>query len=103
MTENDVKYQEMTYKKVQERYKEIQCIGRVIAVNIKQTKGVYIMRRDYGEGSVFERKDGLWVARYIADGKRKSLYEKTEKEVKKKLREYKTNTARGYVPAQPPH
>src|SRR5215203_6070490 len=30
------------------------------------------MRRSRGEGSVYQRKDGLWVARYEAAGKRKT-------------------------------
>lgn len=32
------------------------------------------MRRSRGEGSVYRRKNGLWVARYEAAGKRKYLY-----------------------------
>lgn len=45
------------------------------------------MRRSKGEGSVYKRKDGLWVARYEAAGKRKYLYGKTKKIVTDKLRD----------------
>ena len=45
------------------------------------------MRRSRGEGSIYRRKDGLWVARYEAAGKRKYLYGKTRKIVADKLRE----------------
>ena len=52
-------------------------------------------RREKGEGSISQRKDGIWTARIDLgrdqNGKRKikALYGKTEKEVKKKLKEYK--------------
>ena len=52
-------------------------------------------KRDYGEGSISQRKDGTWTARIFlgksADGKQKikAIYGKTEKEVKKKLKEFK--------------
>jgi integrase len=45
------------------------------------------LRRSRGEGSVYKRKDGLWVARYEAAGKRKYLYGKTKKIVIDKLKE----------------
>lgn len=57
-------------------------------------------RRDKGEGCVSQRKDGTWTARIdlglTPDGKRKikALYGKTEKEVKKKLRELKKELAK---------
>jgi integrase len=45
-------------------------------------------RRGHGEGSIFQRKDGLWVARLVqSNGKPKSLYAKTRKEAGEKLRE----------------
>lgn len=38
-------------------------------------------RRARGEGSVFQRKDGYWVAQIeLGDGKRKQYYLKTQKE-----------------------
>jgi len=54
-------------------------------------------KRDHGEGSVSQRKDGSWTARimigHLANGnpKIKAFYGKTENEVKKKLRDYKKN------------
>lgn len=51
-------------------------------------------RRDYGTGSVSQRKDGTWTARvYLgrgANGKPqiKAIYGKTEREVKRKLKEF---------------
>ena len=60
-------------------------------------------RRDKGEGSVYQRKDGTWAAQYIPDGstKPKYLYGKTENEVKKKLREFKKEVAKnGYTEIQ---
>ncbi len=52
-------------------------------------------RRDKGEGSISQRKDGLWTGRIDIgtqdNGKRKikAVYGKTEQEVKRKLRELK--------------
>ena len=52
-------------------------------------------RLDYGEGSISQRSDGTWTARLTLgvneDGKRKikALYGKSEREVKKKLSEFK--------------
>ena len=47
-------------------------------------------RRGRGEGSVYQRLDGLWCAITPKEtGKRKSLYGKTKAEVLKKLREYR--------------
>lgn len=52
-------------------------------------------RRDKGDGSIYQRKDGLWVSQIQigkkADGKAnvKMFYGKTEQEVKKKLKNYK--------------
>jgi integrase len=44
-------------------------------------------RRGHGEGAVFQRGDGLWVARLNdPNGKRKTLYAKTRKEAADKLR-----------------
>lgn len=57
-------------------------------------------RRDKGEGSISQRKDGSWTARIdigvTPDGKRKikAFYGKTENEVKKKLREFKKELAK---------
>lgn len=46
------------------------------------------VRRKYGEGSVFPRKDGRWVAEItLEDRTRKQFYFKTEKEAIKKARQ----------------
>jgi integrase len=43
-------------------------------------------QRGHGEGSLFQRKDGRWVAQItLEDGRRKPLYGKTRKEVHEKL------------------
>lgn len=54
-------------------------------------------RRNYGEGSIYQRKDGRWVAKYRDESMSKPhyLYGKTETEVKRKLRELKRDAARG--------
>ncbi len=44
-------------------------------------------RRGHGEGAIFQRADGQWVARVtLPDGKRKTYYAKTRKDVTAKLR-----------------
>src|SRR5579859_5751651 len=44
-------------------------------------------RRKHGEGSVFPRKDGRWVAQIrLENGKHKQSYHKTEKEAQVALR-----------------
>jgi len=43
--------------------------------------------RSHGEGTISQRKDGRWQAQIsIGDGKRKTFYGKTKKEVQEKLR-----------------
>ncbi|GHO77017.1 hypothetical protein KSD_47880 [Ktedonobacter sp. SOSP1-85] len=52
----------------------------------------------YGEGSVFERKDGRWeaiVPNFSGTGKRKSFYGKTKTEARKKRDEALAKLARG--------
>jgi integrase len=44
------------------------------------------VRRAKGEGPVYRRKDGLWVARYEAAGRRKYPYRRTKKVVVGRLR-----------------
>ncbi len=56
------------------------------------------MRRPKGEGSVYKRKDGLWVARYEAAGKRKYLYGKAKKTVTDRLRERLSSGVADLVP-----
>lgn len=51
-------------------------------------------RREYGSGSISQRKDGTWTARVVIGTneankpKIKALYGKTEREVKKKLKDF---------------
>jgi integrase len=42
-------------------------------------------RRGRGEGSIYRRKDGSWVAQYTAGNKRRYIYGKTRKEVAARL------------------
>ena len=44
-------------------------------------------KRANGEGNIRKRTDGSWEARYVFDGKRHSVYGKTQAEVRKKLTE----------------
>jgi integrase len=40
-------------------------------------------RRSRGEGTIYQRKDGLWSGQItLPDGKRKTKYSKTQKEVR---------------------
>jgi integrase len=44
-------------------------------------------RRGHGEGSIYQRKDGRWVASIVLENhQRKDIYGKTRKEVQEKLR-----------------
>ena len=42
-------------------------------------------RRGKGEGSIYRRKDGSWVAQYMAGSKRRYIYGSTRKEVAARL------------------
>ena len=42
-------------------------------------------KRANGEGSIRQRKDGRWEGLYSINNKRKSVYGKTQEEVRKKL------------------
>lgn len=53
-------------------------------------------KRDNGTGNIRQRKDGKWESRVCIDGESKSLYGKSEAEVKRKLREYTRLKAKGY-------
>jgi hypothetical protein len=44
-------------------------------------------RRLNGEGTITQRADGRWCARFTSDGKRYTIYGKTQKEVKEKLKQ----------------
>lgn len=47
------------------------------------------------EGSLYQRKDGRWVAAYTASGKQKYLYASTREEAAKKLRDTLSRMDRG--------
>ena len=46
---------------------------------------------EYGDGSVYQRADGMWVAKYRISGKAKYLYSKTEKGARQKLNDLKSS------------
>lgn len=53
-------------------------------------------RREKGEGGLYQRADGRWVAAVsIGRGKRRVLYGRTEAEAKKKLKEAQRSHLRG--------
>lgn len=55
-------------------------------------------RRANGEGSVYQRKDGKWVASVtLANGKRKVVYGKTQKEVVEAKQKLLRDAAKGMV------
>ena len=61
------------------------------------TEKVTKTNRHYGEGSIYQRKDGRWVAKYRdeAMAKPQYLYGSTEAEVRRKLRDWKKQAAHG--------
>ena len=72
------------------------CVYKLVPIHIIKILGVKIMaskiKREYGTGSISQRKDGKWQGRVNLgtdfNGKRKQkyFYGNTEKEVKKKLK-----------------
>jgi integrase len=44
-------------------------------------------KRSHGDGTFFQRKDGRWQGSLQVDGKRRTVYGKSEREVRAKLRE----------------
>ena len=56
-------------------------------------------KRKYGEGSIYQRKDGRWVAKYKSENMLKPcvVYAKSEPKAKRKLREVKKDAAKGLV------
>ncbi len=60
------------------------------------TEKVTKTNRHYGEGSIYQRKDGRWVAKYRdeAMAKPQYLYGSTEAEVRRKLRDWKKDGTR---------
>jgi integrase len=59
-------------------------------------------RRGAGEGTVYQRKDGRWVAEIrLEDGKRKPLYAKTQEEAIHKLRQAQYELKQGILATGP--
>ncbi len=59
-------------------------------------------QRGHGEGSIYQRKDGRWVASITVEGrKRKTLYGKTRKEVAEKLHKALQDRRQGILPTWP--
>ena len=55
-------------------------------------------RRAKGEGSIYRRTDGRWVAQlYLASGKKLVKYGKTQREVREWLQEQKEAAAKGII------
>jgi len=55
-------------------------------------------RRAHGEGSIYQRKDGLWVAQTpLPSGKRRYKYAKTQKEAKEWLQKEQRAIADGLI------
>lgn len=53
----------------------------------------------YGEGSVYKRKDGRWVAVLILpNGKRRDIYGKTEREARRKRKDASARVVSGQIP-----
>jgi integrase len=69
----------------------------------KETEGTakkVSAKRTYGEGSVSQRKDGRYQGDYpCKDGKRRTLYAKTEKEAWQKIRQAQAKDERGELVA----
>src|SRR5436305_13993751 len=64
-------------------------VKRCSRVLLWQKERFTMARRGHGEGSIYQRKDGRWVASITLEGlgcKRKMFYGKTRKEVQEKLR-----------------
>jgi len=55
------------------------------------------VKRKKGDGLVRERSDGKWEARLTVNGRSKSFYGSSEREVKKKLKEFKSKLAGGII------
>ena len=59
-----------------------------------------VARRSQGEGTIYKRPDGLWVAQLrLATGERRTLYSKKRSVVQEKLRELRRAAEDGALPA----
>jgi integrase len=67
-----------------------------------KTKSRKRKRRGKGEGTIYQRKDGRWVAEItLEDGKRKPLYGKTQEEAIAKLKEAQYQQRQGTLATGP--
>lgn len=58
-------------------------------------------RATWGEGSVYRRADGQWVAALrLPDGKRRSLYARTQRDAREKLRQARIRLDKGQPAAE---
>ncbi len=55
-------------------------------------------KRSHGDGTLFKRKDGRWQGSLQVDGKRRTVYGKTEREARAKLRELQREAESGSSP-----
>ncbi len=59
-------------------------------------------RRSPGEGSVFQRRNGMWVVQIeLEDGKRKTYYVKSKKEGREKLKQLQQDMEQGMLATGP--
>jgi len=77
-------------------------IGRVVMTEEPSGKKKKQRRRGRGEGTVFQRKDGRWVAEItLEDGKRKPLYGKTQEEAIARLKQAEYEKRQGILATGP--
>src|SRR5215467_12356839 len=61
-------------------------------------------RRGSGEGTVYQRADGLWVAQLrLPTGERRTLYASKKSEVQAKLQALRRGAEDGILPSREPH
>jgi integrase len=75
--------------------KFIETLERLIMTYTNNNKNTEKARREKGTGSITRRPNGSFMGRISIDGTQKTVYGKSENEVKKKLNEYKNSTIRG--------
>ncbi len=56
-------------------------------------------KRGHGEGTIYQRPDGIWCGQVRLPGQRKTVYGKTRAEVQRKLRAITADAEQGIMPA----
>lgn len=56
-------------------------------------------KRGHGEGTIYQRPDGIWRGQVRLPGQRKTVYGKTRAEVQRKLRAITADAEQGIMPA----